>query len=95
MPASKVPSFGCAKCRRAKKGCKFCREPAAVKVVEGEEFYWVDRIADERPAEYLVWWFGYTEPTWEPEETIREDAPVRVKEWEALKKRIRTMQSKA
>ncbi|KAJ7643814.1 hypothetical protein FB45DRAFT_896135 [Roridomyces roridus] len=56
-----------------------------------EKMYVCTKITDERPlerrardgskVEFLVWWYGYKEPTWEPERTIRKDAREIVETW--------------
>ncbi|KAJ6476245.1 hypothetical protein C8R45DRAFT_1216944 [Mycena sanguinolenta] len=59
-----------------------------------EQKWVLTAILKERPAqngnhddiiEYLVSWFGYDKPTWEPRYSIQEDAPALVAQYEAKK----------
>ncbi|KAJ7742737.1 hypothetical protein DFH07DRAFT_750148 [Mycena maculata] len=59
-----------------------------------DQRYCCVKITDERGAgrevEYLVWWFGYTKPTWEPRKTMLKDAPELVKDYAKTKKTTKT-----
>ncbi|KAF7373364.1 Chromo domain-containing protein [Mycena sanguinolenta] len=62
--------------------------------IDVEQKWVLTAILKERPAEngnhddtveYLVSWFGYDKPTWEPRYSILEDAPALVAQYEAKK----------
>jgi len=55
--------------------------------------YVIDKIIDKKIERnnkeyYLIQWKGYDKPTWEPAQTIKEDVPKLVKEYEAKSKAI-------